>query len=474
MAKESRKKYLIKNTLVFSIGNFGSKIIAFFLVPLYTNVFTTSQYGIIDLMTVLTNVIVPIITLNISEAIMRYLMDKSDNKNDILNISIIFCVITFLMSILFIPIFNIFNITSNYSLFLAIYIFSFSISNILLCYIRGIEKLIDYSIINIIQTLVIAILNILFLLKFNLGIQGYILAYSIAYILSSILCILVGKIYKDYKYSRVNKKLLNNMIKYSSLLIPNALMWWIMNSLDRVMITSMISVESNGIYSVSYKIPTILMTVTLVFNQAWMFSAVKEKDSVDKNEYTNKVLNCLSSIIILTASFLIVILKPLMKIYVGNDFYSAWKCVPPLLIGTVFLTLGTFLSNEYTVHKDSTGFLKSSTIGAIVNLTLNFILIRYCGIIGAAIATCISYLSVLVFRIFDTKKYVKIEFKNSRFYTNFIGLFLISLLVYFNNIYLKIIMLIIFLLLILTNYLFYRKSILILIEKIRTKINCKF
>ena len=407
MEKESRKKYLLKNTLIFSIGNFGSKIITFFLVPLYTNILTTSQYGTVDLMTVLTTVIAPIITLNISEAVMRFLMDKSDNKNDILNISIIFCILAFLISILFIPIFNIFSITSNYSLLLALYLFSFSISTILLCYIRGIEKLMNYSIINIIQTLVIASLNILFLVKFKLGVQGYIIAYSLAYIMSAILCIFIGKIYKEYKYNEVNTKLLKNMIKYSTLLIPNALMWWIMNSLDRIMVTSMINVESNGIYAVSYKIPTILMTVTSVFNQAWMFSAVKEKDSVDKNEYTNKVLKYLSIIIIITASILIVILKPLMKIYVGNDFYEAWKYVPPLLIGTVFLTLGTFLSNEYTAHKDSAGFLKSSIIGATVNLILNFILINLIGVMGAAIATCISYLTVLIFRIFDTKKYVK-------------------------------------------------------------------
>lgn len=66
---ESRKKYLLKNTVIFSIGNFGSKIINFFLVPLYTNILTTIEYGTVDLMTVLTTVIVPIITLNISEAV---------------------------------------------------------------------------------------------------------------------------------------------------------------------------------------------------------------------------------------------------------------------------------------------------------------------------------------------------------------------------------------------------------------------
>ena len=86
MDKETKNKYLIKNTIVLSIGNFGSKLITFFLVPLYTNILTTSEYGTIDLITILTTVIVPLITLNISEAVMRYSMDKNSNKEKIKHI----------------------------------------------------------------------------------------------------------------------------------------------------------------------------------------------------------------------------------------------------------------------------------------------------------------------------------------------------------------------------------------------------
>ena len=89
MDKETKNKYLIKNTIILSIGNFGSKLITFFLVPLYTNILTTSEYGTIDLITMLTTVIVPLITLNISEAVMRYSMDKDLNKEKILRIGTI-------------------------------------------------------------------------------------------------------------------------------------------------------------------------------------------------------------------------------------------------------------------------------------------------------------------------------------------------------------------------------------------------
>ena len=430
MKKESRKKYLLKNTIIFSIGNFGSKIINFFLVPLYTNILTTSEYGTVDLMTVLTTVLVPIITLNISEAVMRFSMDKDSKKENILVIGIIIAVIAAIISLLLIPIFNIFNITSDYSTLLSLYILTFEASTILLCYIRGIEKLLDYSIISIVQTAIIAILNILFLTKFNMGIRGYILAYIIAYIITVILCLIRGNVKDSIKESKINKTLFKEMLKYSILLIPNSLMWWIMDSLDRVMVTSMINVSANGVYAVSYKIPAILTTLTSIFNQAWMFSAVREKDSQDKNEYTTKVFMGLSVCVTTITILLFIILKPLLKIYVGESFYDAWKYVPPLLVGSSVLTLGTFLSNEYTAHKDSKGFLYSSLIGAIANLILNYLLIPKLGVLGAAIATCVSYIIVFFFRIFDTKKYVTINYNNLNFITSWILVVISAIIVY--------------------------------------------
>ena len=76
----------------------------------------------------------------------------------------------------------------------------------------------------------------------------------------------------------------------------------------------------------------------------------------------------------------------------------------------MFLTLGTFLSSYYTVNKDSKGFLFSGLTGAIANVSLNAMLIPILGVTGAALATCISYTLVFVYRIFDTKKYVHLQF----------------------------------------------------------------
>ena len=101
---------------------------------------------------------------------------------------------------------------------------------------------------NILQTLMIAILNITFLLVFKMETGGYLLAYIIANFIVAIYAIIAGKGYKAFSFHNIDRCKLKEMIRYSIVLIPNTFMWWIMNSSDRVMVTYMIGAAANGIY----------------------------------------------------------------------------------------------------------------------------------------------------------------------------------------------------------------------------------
>ena len=83
MAIESRGKYLLKNTAVFAIGNIATKLITFILVPIYTHILTTQEYGVVDLISTISMVLAPVLILNISESVMRFSLDKDANHNQI-------------------------------------------------------------------------------------------------------------------------------------------------------------------------------------------------------------------------------------------------------------------------------------------------------------------------------------------------------------------------------------------------------
>ena len=175
------------------------------------------------------------------------------------------------------------------------------------------------------------------------------------------------------------------------------------------MVTYMISASANGIYSVSYKLPSMMSTFNTILMQAWQYSAIKTSESKDKNEYNNKMFEFYFSSTALIAVGLLFILKPFTQVYVAKEYVSAWIYSPFLIVGLMFQTLGTFVGTSYYVEKDMKGNLISSTVGAMINILLNFILIPIIGVTGAAIATCVSYIIVMFYRLADTKKYLVIK-----------------------------------------------------------------
>lgn len=433
--ENNRNTYLIKNTIIFTLGNLGSKLISFFLIPLYTNALTTTEYGVVDLVTTVGTIAVPILTLNICESVMRFALDKNANNEKITQIGTRILLIGMVIGLLIFPICHSFDKISHYAIFVYFYVISLAASQLYLCDLRGKELLIHYSIGNVLNTFFIAALNILFLLVFKEGIEGYLKAYIIANTLTAIYALVVGKGYKSFSFSRIDKDLFMRMAKYSIVLIPNSFMWWIMNSSDRIMVSSMVGIAANGIYAVSYKLPTLVSSLTTIFNQAWSYSAIREEGAVDESEYNNKIFKTLIGIVMLIGIVLVTFMKPFLNFYVAKEYYIAWKYTPFLTIGCVFLTLASFMATSYTVHKDSFGYLFSGMFGAIFNIVMNFVLIPLINVYGAAIATCISYILVFVFRLFHTRKYIQYKIKNKEFIAGSMILILSSVLMFIDSWY---------------------------------------
>ena len=419
-------EYLAKNTIIFTLGNLGTKLIQFFLVPLYTNVLSTADYGVVDLVTTIGMVLAPILLLNINDGVMRFALDKGADFNKIMSIGLaafIFCLIT---GLVIFPIGNISNQLGNYSSYIYFYTISYAGNLLFFGYLRGTEKLLQFSIGNIINAMLIASFNIFFLVIIKTGIAGYFLSYTLANFICCIYAFIVGNVKEVILNFKLDKELMIKMLKYSVVLIPNTFMWWIINSSDRVMITSFIGNSANGIYAISCKIPTLLSTIVTIFNTAWSYSAIKENDSYDRDEYNNSVYNGLVMLSVVIGAAMMLVMKPFLAVYVSKMYYKAWMFTPYLVVGCVFLSIASFLGAYYTVNKDSKGFLYSSSVAAAINLALNYLLIPKIGIAGAALATAISYIAVFLYRAVDTKKYIFINVFSKKHLVSYILLMLIG------------------------------------------------
>ncbi len=427
-------RYLLKNIGLMTISNFSSKILSFLLVPLYTSALSTEEYGTYDLYTTTAFLLIPLLSVCVSDATLRYTLDRQKEPGAVLSISMKFYVraclcVTMLIAlnaiIDVVPLFN------QYPLFFLIYYFLCLLSDILTQFARGLEKITDVAISGILSSIATIALNILLLLIFPLGLEGYFIANCSAFAVTITFLVVRLEIWKYVKIS-TSKQLEKEMEKYSAPLIFNQIGWWINNVSDRYVVTWLCGTAANGIYSVAYKIPSLLTMFQTIFNQAWTLSAVKELDEGGSSLYstTYTYYNC--GMVIL-CSLLIAGDKIIAHILFANEFYMAWQYAPFLMMSVVFGSLSGLLGGVFTAVKNSKVIARTTVVGASVNTILNFILVMFMGPVGAAIATLISYVLVWATRLNAAKKVVKIEIRLIRDIISYLVLILQCFVLYFNN-----------------------------------------
>ena len=217
------------------------------------------------------------------------------------------------------------------------------------------------------------------------------------------------KKYKVISNEEKDTALKKEMVKYSKNFVLNSISWWINNASDKYILLLFYDLNITGIYSVAYKIPTIIEFVQAIYSQAWQISAIKEYDKENSAEFFSNMYKIYNIIILFFVCLILIFLKVIAKILFAKEFFIAWKYVPFLLLAILFGALSGFLGSIYAANKDSKMYAKSTAVGAIANIALNFSLIPNFGAQGAAIATCISYITVWILRLVFMKKYIVLD-----------------------------------------------------------------
>lgn len=408
----NRYRYLLKNIGLLTLSSFSTKLLSFFLVPLYTNILSTTEYGTYDLFNTTIGVLLPILTLNIQEAVMRFSIDSKYDRKSIVTVATRFFILSNLIVILglwvnYTFVFSV--IAKQYAIFFFLMFLSQSLSGMITMYVRGIDKIYDLSVSSAIAAVITICLNVSFLAFLHWGLVGYFMANIIGPMVQSLYLIVKAHVLGDIHLERAYQSEKNEMVNYSKPLIVNSIAWWVNNSSDRYIVVIFCGLAENGIYSVASKIPSILNIFQTIFNQAWTLSVVRDFDPEDRDNFfsnTYRVYNCLMVVI---CSVIIASDKILAKFLYANDFYVAWQYVPWLTIAILFGAISGYIGGFFAAVKDSKIFATSTVFGAITNIILNFCLVPYIGTLGAAIATAISYFEVWAFRYWHSQKYIKLK-----------------------------------------------------------------
>lgn len=411
----NKYKDLISNTLIFAIGSFGSKLIAFFLVPLYTNVLTTEQYGTADLIITFANLAVPIFSLVIQDAVLRFGLSGKHSPGAVCKNSFWVLLIGSLLSLGIVPLVNMYASLSEWRWYIYIILVTNMFCNVSYAYARSIEKNKVYAIAGIINTLFLAVANIVFLLFFKLEIKGYLWANIGAHVISVIFLMIFTGAWKDMIKEKTDTLLMKQMIAFSAPLIVNNLSWWVLTSSNRIMIEFFCSTEELGLFTAASKIPNLLSIITSIFSAAWTASSIKEYETENDKSFFSNIFKVYSLIMFFGGSFILLILKWFMQYYVGKAFYESWRYVPLILIGTIMYSFATFYESIYQALKKSVKAAITTIIAATVNLLISFLLIKHIGVFASCLSLFVSYLILCVIRMADSKRFFYFKVNNIAF-----------------------------------------------------------
>ena len=400
-------KYLIKNIGILTISNFATKFLSFFLLPLYTGILSTEEYGTFDLYSTTVALLFPILSFCISDSALRYLLERDSDKESIISISAKYVIISvglFLCLLVVNLVTNVIPELNTYKvLFILVYIAT-ALNVWLSSVARGLEKIKTISLASVISSIGTILLNIIFLVWMKLGITGYFGATFLGISMANLYYAYAINIFKLVHKKNKDFKLEKEMYKYGTGLMVNSISWWVNNSLDKYMVLYMCGIAANGLISVAYKLPTVLSMIQNLFEQAWVLSAVKKYNKEDADGFFVRTYNLYGVVMAVAASIIIMFAKILSAFLLKNDFYEAWSMIPFFSIAVVFSSAAGFCGGIFSAQKRTDVISKTTFIGAIVNALLNAILIYFFGVIGGAIATMISNAIVMSFRLFCVKQ----------------------------------------------------------------------
>lgn len=430
----SRTKDLARNTLIITIGRISTQFITFLLLPLYTALLSTEEYGTVDLITTLVQLFIPVVSLMIDQGVFRYLLSCNTDSEKKKIISNAFFVLSGLNGI-FILIYLILMpfITAQYKIWILLILIATAYSNLFLQVARGFKMTADYAVGSFVCSAVTIVLNVLCIAFIKMGAVGMLLATFGGNVLCCIYLFFRLGIFKYISASEIDKVTALDELKYSIPLVPNQLSLWVMNSSDRLIVSFVLGTAANGILAVSHKFPAIFMTFFNIFQLAWHETGAVHYFDEDRDSFFSDTIDKIVMLFATLCMCIIVALPLVFNLFVNASYNEAYYNIPIYLIASLFNVIVGLLGVVYVATKKTFEIAKTTMLAAVINIVVNFALIKFIGLYAASVSTFVGYLVTMIYRMIDTKKYLNIKYNWKHYIITVIGIAFCTFIYYLNN-----------------------------------------
>lgn len=428
-----REKRLVVNTILYFLGSSGKGLLPIVIVLLGSHYINPAELGTYDIVFAIISLLQPIIIFQINDAVYRWLVDNKTDKSSVIkigfavlirNMAALIVILCFVKTL--IPI-------DNFALISCLLILN-CIYPVLQQITRGLKHHKLYAVSGIFNAIVIMFISIVCIGALDMGVAGIYLSQIIGTLFSIV--ILVERQFDVFRvnyHKPVDKTLEKEMMAYSIMLIPNSINQWLIKGADKYFILYFMGTFSNGIYSVAHRFPELLLMVNNMFYSAWVEQSIVERDSKDKNFYFTKIFDFYSNILFGIVLILMPISKYVVRYTVGTQYLDSWKYVSILYIGVIFSAFSSFFGTGYLSSKKTSGIMKTSFWGVLVNCVINFLFMKRFGIQVAAVSSLCSYLFMWLYRVKETQVVMEILIKWKKIIMLTIFLFIEAVLINFTD-----------------------------------------
>lgn len=402
----SREKTLVKNTAILTIGKICTQLITFFLLPLYTAILSTEEYGTVDLLNTLVSLMLPVVTFQIEKGLFRELVssrDNEENKKIIISTSIF---TVFIQCIIYISIFSIISpfLHNIYKIFLATNVIAYIFSSLLQQVSRGLGDNRKFAIASFFCAVSTILANVIFLVLIKLGAKGMLLGTMIGQIVCALYLYISLGLKKYISIKCCRKDVLNKLWKYSIPLIPSAISWWIFNASDRIIVSTILGISQNGILSAAHKFSSVYITLYNIFDMSWIEMITLHIDDSDIEEFFNKMFNIVLSIFLAMGIGIIAVMPFVYNIMIDRKFSAGYNQIPIMIWGSIFNIVIGLISVIYAAKKNTKAMANTSVVSAIINIIVHLGLIKFVGLYAATISTLVAFFTMTIYRLYDIKK----------------------------------------------------------------------
>jgi O-antigen/teichoic acid export membrane protein len=434
-------KKLLGQTAIYGLSSVVGRLLNYLLVPLYTRYFLPEEYAIVVELYAYVAFLVIILTYGIETAFFRFTNTTADIKS--VYSTALFSVIT--TSCIFIALIFVYSsslsnllgseILTEYIQWFAIIVSFDAISSIPFARLRKRERALQFSLTKLINISTNIGLNLYFIVYKGFGIEYIFISNLVASIIT--LLLLTTEIFKatfSFDFS-----LWKRMMIYAFPLLIAGLAGITNETIDRVLLKHLIidqdvAVYELGLYGAFYKLSIIMV----LFTQTFRFAAEPYFFSLHKNSNNRVIYADVMKyfIIVMSTIFLVAIVYyDIIIKFLGSNYHDerGFVVVSILLLANLFLGVYFNLSIWYKLTEKTIYGAFFSLFGALITLTLNFLLIPKIGFVGSAWATLACYFSMMIVSYYYCKKHFPIPYQISRILVYLIFMLTIYFFVYFTN-----------------------------------------